>query len=71
MSKDEKAKPNFYTLREVAKLLGISSATAVRWMKEDRFIGAERVGGQWIFRADFQVKEAGRGLRKELLKRLA
>lgn len=60
-----------YTMRQVIAMLGISSATAIRWVREGRFIGVQKVGNQWVFNSDFRVKEDKRGLTKELLKRLA
>lgn len=75
MPKQNKTHPgqqkNLLSLSEVTKLLGISSATAIRWVREGRFIGVERVGNQWVFEANFKVKEDKRGLTKELYERLA
>ncbi len=69
---NEKAPVEKYlTLNEVAKLLRLSSVTAVKWAREGRFVGCSRSGRQWVFREDFGVREGSmHGHTLELLRRL-
>lgn len=69
--KDKTSEPRYLTLTEVAKLLRLSSVTAVKWAKEGRFVGCSKSGRQWVFREDFGVLEGSmHGHTLELLKRL-
>ena len=38
------------TIKEVAELLRISEATALRWLKSEKITGFVRVGRQWRIR---------------------
>lgn len=39
-----------YTTSEVAKMLNISDATMLRWLKADKIPGFFRIGRRWLIR---------------------
>jgi len=50
MSDNEVQKNDLLTVREVAKALRVSEATALRWLRAEKIAGFFRVGRQWRIR---------------------
>lgn len=45
-----------FTTKEVAKMLNISDATMLRWLKAEKIPGFFRIGRKWLIRkSDFEV----------------
>ncbi|MCP4614439.1 MAG: helix-turn-helix domain-containing protein [Planctomycetes bacterium] len=58
--KEVKSPKIFYTIPEVARLLGCSVNTAYRWAKDGEFPGVTRVGGRvLVFRNVFDEWRRG------------
>lgn len=59
------------SLRDVTKMLGISSKTAQKWVHEGKILGAVKSGSRWIISRDFRIEEDHKcGRTIEMLNRL-
>jgi predicted site-specific integrase-resolvase len=59
------------SLREAAKILGITSVTLAHWTEKGFVVGGYKVGRGYAFEPDFKVKRAVLKASDDLIRRLA